>query len=735
MIKKPNVSRQRRRIGRDGCVNRKNSGLWSCVLLVLLLAGAMPVLAADNVLKDVSFSTLPGNSVRITLTAESDVTEPKTFTTDNPARIAMDFHGMSNGLAKKNQTIGIGMARSVAAIEAGGRTRVVVSLVGSVGHQIEVAGNKVIVTIDGGESSVAQAAAPSKPVTTMSSGASAPVAVAARRSVESVDFRRGPDGEGQIQIQLNDASAVVDMREEGGRVVLDILDTALPERLMRKFDVGDFATPVRMFEVSAQGGGVHVNIKPEGNYEHLAYQADELFTVEFRPLTKDEKEAIQRAKKTFEGERLSLNFQDIEVRSVLQLLADFTGFNLVTSDTVTGRITLRLKNVPWDQALDIIMKTRGLSMRKNGNVVLIAPTEEIAAREKLELESQKQIEELAPLYSEYIQLSYAKASDIAGLLKGEGNQLMSPDRGNVTVDVRTNTLLVRDTGAKLEDVRRLIAKLDVPVRQVLIESRVVIANDDFLKEMGVRLGFNRSNSFSENGPDILFAGAQPGHLDGTADLDTGTFMDTGASVSTGGRENLLVNLPAANASSRGGGFNLLIGKIGSYLLQLELQALQQEGRGEIVSSPRVITSDKSPASIKQGVEIPYQEASSSGATSVSFKEAVLKLDVTPQITPDDRIIMDLNIAKDNPDFSRSVGGVPPVDTRSIETTVLVDNGETVVLGGVFEKTDTTSTERIPFFGDLPYVGFLFKTELNKDENKELLIFVTPKILKETLGVR
>ncbi|MES9914079.1 MAG: type IV pilus secretin PilQ family protein, partial [Candidatus Sedimenticola sp. 4PFRAG1] len=444
---------------------------------------------------------------------------------------------------------------------------------------------------------------------------------------------------------------------------------------------------------------------------------------------------IQRAKKTFEGERLSLNFQDIEVRSVLQLLADFTGFNLVTSDTVTGRITLRLKNVPWDQALDIIMKTRGLSMRKNGNVVLIAPTEEIAAREKLELESQKQIEELAPLYSEYIQLSYAKASDIAGLLKGEGNQLMSPDRGNVTVDVRTNTLLVRDTGAKLEDVRRLIAKLDVPVRQVLIESRVVIANDDFLKEMGVRLGFNRSNSFSENGPDILFAGAQPGHLDGTADLDTGTFMDTGASVSTGGRENLLVNLPAANASSRGGGFNLLIGKIGSYLLQLELQALQQEGRGEIVSSPRVITSDKSPASIKQGVEIPYQEASSSGATSVSFKEAVLKLDVTPQITPDDRIIMDLNIAKDNPDFSRSVGGVPPVDTRSIETTVLVDNGETVVLGGVFEKTDTTSTERIPFFGDLPYVGFLFKTELNKDENKELLIFVTPKILKETLGVR
>ncbi|OOZ37907.1 pilus assembly protein PilQ [Solemya velesiana gill symbiont] len=689
----------------------------------------MPVFAADNVLKDVSFSTLPGNSVRITLTAENPVADPTTFTTDNPARIAMDFYGMANGLAQKNQTIGVGMARSVTAIEAGGRTRVVVSLVSSVGHSIEVRDNKVFVTVEGGSAAVAQA----RPTKAMSGEGGATTAVAAERRVENVDFRRGPEGEGRIQIQLNDASAVVDMREEGGRVVLDILDTALPERLMRKFDVGDFATPVRVFEVSAQGDGVHVEIQPEGHYEHLAYQADELFTVEFRPLTKEEEEAMQRAKKTFEGERLSLNFQDIEVRSVLQLLADFTGFNLVTSDTVTGNITLRLKNVPWDQALDIILKARGLSMRKNGNVVLIAPTEEIAAREKLELESQKRIEELAPLYSEFIQLSYAKAEDIAKLLKGESNQLLSPERGNVAVDERTNTLLVRDTAAKLEDIRRLISKLDVPVRQVLIESRVVIANDDFLNEMGVRLGFNRSNSILDN--EVLIGGAQPGRLDGTADLDTGKFMDEGAGINTGGKENLLVNLPAANAQKRGGGFNLLIGKVGSYLLQLELQALQQEGRGEIVSSPRVITSDKSPASIKQGVEIPYQEASSSGATSVSFKEAVLRLDVTPQITPDDRVIMELNISKDNPDFSRSVGGVPPVDTREIDTTVLVDNGETVVLGGVFEKTDSSSIERIPFFGDLPYVGFLFKTELRRDDNKELLIFVTPKILKDSLGAR
>ncbi|MET0046627.1 MAG: type IV pilus secretin PilQ [Sedimenticola sp.] len=693
-------------------------------------------MAAENVLKDISFSTLPGNSVRITLTAEGPVGEPRTFTTENPARIAMDFYGMSSDLAQKNQTIGVGMARSVTAIEAGGRTRVVVSLVSDVGHSIEVQDNKVFVTVaGGGHAAVAQAPAPAAEAQPSSSG-SAPMAVAAQRSVENIDFRRGPDGEGRIQIMLNDASAVVDMREEGGRIVLDILDTALPERLMRKFDVSDFATPVQLFEVSAQGSGVHVNIRPEGHYEHLAYQADELFTVEFRPLTKEEEEETQRKKQTFEGERLSLNFQDIEVRSVLQLLADFTGFNLVTSDTVTGRITLRLKNVPWDQALDIIMKTRGLSMRKNGNVMLIAPTEEIAAREKLELESQKQIEELAPLYSEYIVLSYAKAADIAGLLKSEENQLMSPERGNVTVDVRTNTLLVRDTAAKLEDIRRMISKLDIPVRQVLIESRVVVANDDFLKDMGVRLGFSRANSLSENGPDILIAGGQPGHLDGTYALDTGQFMGVNAGIdNTGGSESLLVNLPATAAATRGGGLNLLIGKVGSYLLQLELSAMQQEGKGELVSSPRLITSDKSPATIKQGVEIPYQEASASGATSVEFKEAVLKLDVTPQITPDDRVIMDLEINKDNPDFSRAVLGVPPVDTRSIRTSVLVDNGETVVLGGVFERTETKNTERVPFFGDLPYVGFLFKQEQVIDRNKELLIFVTPKILKETLSVR
>ena len=682
--------------------------------------------AAENELKSITFAALPGEEVVITLEASQPFSQPQTFTTDNPARIAMDFYGMSSLLSARSQAIGIGMARSVTAIEAGDRTRVVVNLVESTGYDIATNGNQLTVTIKGNPNMASAASSASGVAAAKPMGKAGSVSAS---GVQNVDFRRGSSGEGQVVIQLGNPAAVVDMREEGGRIVLDILDTTLPENLMRKFDVRDFATPVDRFEVTSQGDDVRIEISAQGEYEHIAYQANDLFTVEFRALTKEEKEEIERRKESFTGERLSLNFQDIEVRAVLQLLADFTGLNLVTSDTVTGNITLRLKNVPWDQALSIILKTRGLSMRQNGNVMLIAPTEEIAAREKLELESQRQIEELAPLFSEYIQLNYAKADDIQKLLKSEGNQLLTPERGNVTFDERTNTLLVRDTAAKLDDIRRLISRLDIPVRQVLIDSRVVIANDDFAKDIGVRFGL--STHLKHDGNFLDINGTQTGYVGGTAGLHEGTLEAPAGS----GTDGLLVNLPQTLSSSRGGALNFIAGKVGSYLLQLELSAMQQEGRGEIVSSPRVVTSDQSTAVIKQGVEIPYQEASSSGATTVSFKEAVLKLEVTPHITPDDRIIMDLNISKDNPDFSRSVLGVPPVDTREIDTSVLVENGETVVLGGVFERTETHSKERIPFFGDLPYVGFMFKQELRKDENKELLIFVTPKILKDALTAR
>ncbi|MCP4127669.1 MAG: type IV pilus secretin PilQ family protein, partial [Gammaproteobacteria bacterium] len=631
---------------------------------------------------------------------------------------------------------GIGMVRSVTAVEAGDRTRVVVNLADAATHDIKVAGNQVVVRINAGTAQTT--AATSESVVTKQVNA-AMISSNGGKGIENVDFRRGDDGEGRILITLSDPSTVADLREEGGKVVLDFLDATLPERLMRKFDVSDFATPVKMFEVTSEGDNVHVEITSGGDYEHLAYQANNLFAIEFRPLTSAEKEKLQKERLVYTGERLSLNFQQIEVRAVLQLLADFTNLNLVTSDSVTGSITLRLQNVPWDQALEIILKAKGLSMRKNDNVVMVAPTEEIAAREKLELESLQQIEELAPLRSEYVQINYAKAADIAALLKSEGNQLLTPSRGNVTVDERTNTLLVRDTQSKLEDINRLVKRLDIPVRQVLIESRVVIANDDFAKDIGVRFGFNQSYSEKVGGNEILLAGGKTGHITGTGGLDTGTFMGVGAGISTGddadATENLLVNMPSILGGDRGGAVNLLVGKIGSFLLQLELSAMQQEGRGEIVSSPRVITSDRNTAIIKAGKEIPYREASSSGAATVSFKEAVLKLEVTPQITPDDHVIMDLLINKDEPDFTRAVGGVPPLDTKEIETSVLVDNGETVVLGGVFERTRVSSTERIPFFGDLPYVGFMFKQNADKDNNTELLIFVTPKILKETIGMR
>jgi len=687
--------------------------LWACLLTEALA----------NQLQDISFSALPGNRVEIVLTTAEPVGEPVSFTTDNPARIAIDLAGTSSALAQKVTPIAIGMARSVTAIEAGGRTRVVVNLLEQVPHEITPDGNRLVVSIGAGSG-----AGSMSPTTVSAPSVSTDRTIPARQglALQNIDFRRGPQGEGRVEIDLSDPSIVVDMRQQGDRVVLDFIDTQVPPQLARTLDVMDFATPVQEIQTRPDGRNVRMTIATSGEFEHLAYQANNTYTVEFRALTKQEKEAIRRAQQVYEGERLSLNFQDIEVRAVLQLLADFTGLNMVVSDTVSGRITLRLQNVPWDQAMDIILKTKGLSMRRNDNVILVAPTEEIAAREKLELESQQQIEELAPLRSELVQVNYAKAADLAALLKSSENQLIS-DRGSVSIDERTNTLLVQDTAAKLNEIRALVGELDIPVRQVLIESRIVIANNDFAKDLGVKFGLSGTASRNDN----IFVGG--GGLQGDLDASgiAGPFISTGG----GDEENLLVNLPQTLAAGRGGAVNFVLGKMGEYLLRLELSAMQQEGKGEIVSSPRVITSDQNEATIKQGVQIPYQEATSSGATSVSFKDAVLELTVTPSITPDDRVIMDLTVKKDNPDFTRAVLGVPPVDTRELNTSVLVDNGETVVLGGVFERTKSENTERVPFFGDLPYLGFAFRQKQTQDENSELLIFITPKILKDTLTLR
>jgi len=702
----------------------------SSVLLPLLLwLVPMANVSAATVLQDVQFSALPGNQVGIELQLSGAVKPPQVFATENPPRLVLDLEGVKSGLEKKAIPIGVGSVQSLVAVEASNRTRVVINLNDAVPYRVDTSGNKVDIALNIPQTAPTPREPAPRAVAAANAG-SRPAGPSAG-GIKNIDFRRGPEGEGRVVITLPSPNARVSVTEKGKHVLAQVVNAGLPSRLQRRLDVTDFATPVVAVEARRKNNNVEVSIETAADFEYLAYQADELFTLEFRPLTKAEKDAKRKKKVVYSGDRLSLNFQDIEVRAVLQLLADFTGLNLVASDTVAGNITLRLKNVPWDQALDIILKSKGLSMRQTGNVIMVAPTTEIVQQEEAEMLADQKIEELAPLRSEFIQVNYARANELMELLKTEENKLLS-ERGNVTFDERTNTLLVQDTAAKLEDIRRIVGRLDVPVRQVMIESRIVIANNDFARDLGVRFGATATNTpnypykkeYSEVGGGLAGYIEDPDNFTGTLlKIDGNNLQDT---------LPLLVDLPVIAPS---GAVNLILGKIGSYLLQLELSAMQREGRGEIVSSPRVITSDNKKATIKQGVEIPYQESSASGRTTVSFKEAVLQLDVTPQITPDDRVIMSLRVNKDNPDFSREVLGVPPVDTRSVETNVLVDNGETVVLGGVYERTKQFNKEQVPWLGDLPVVGNLFKTTSRQDENTELLIFVTPKILKEGIVAR
>jgi type IV pilus assembly protein PilQ len=687
-----------------------------CMAFALLLWPQAGLAQDKLTLNAIGYSTLPGDKVRVELGLSGPAEEPLVFAVEDPPRVALDFPNVGLNLEHKTQTVGVGMARSVTAVEAGGRTRVVLNLVHLVPYELQVQGSSVFITLAGSPGGAASTAgaAPAETGQTPSQMAGA--------RIENVDFRRGDSGEGRVLVTLSDPSTVVDMREEGKDIVIDFVAASLPERLERRLDVVDFATPVKSIDTFAQGNNVRMVISATGNFDHLAYQSGSLLTIDVKPVTKEEQEKIRKAK--FTGERLSLNFQDIEVRAVLQVLAEFTGLNIVASDSVSGNLTLRLKNVPWDQALDIILKSKGLAKRQNGNVIMVAPAEELAAREKLELEAQKQVSDLAPLQTEYMQVNYAKASDIATLLKQDQNSLMS-ERGNVTVDERTNTLLVRDTPENLSNIRQLVSKLDIPVRQVLIESRIVIADDTFTKELGVKFGYSYASSgnggLTTNSQEFIIGGKRPGDTD---------FGAPTAFPPDSGTTDFLVNLPVVAPS---GSLGFAIGKIGSNLLQLELDALQTEGRGEILSNPRVITSNQKEAVIEQGTEIPFQEASSSGATSTSFKKAVLALRVTPQITPDDRIIMDLDVSKDS--VGQTYGGIPSIDTQAVTTQVLVDNGETVVLGGIFEQTTRDDVDKVPFFGDLPLLGHLFRHTTKRDDKNELLIFVTPKIVKQSLAAQ
>lgn len=705
---------------RNTVVSGKTVFTW----LTSAFAGMFLVVqAADaaNTLESVDVGSLPGNKVQIILKMSEPPVNPLSFTIDNPARIALDLPDTHNGLGKAAKPIGVGLAKSLTAVEAQGRTRVVLNLVQMAPYETRVEGNMIVVTLqDTAGTAAVTAAAPAAAPNT----AAATTSVPATRGdgIQNVDFRRGDKGEGRIIITLPNSNTPIDMRQEAGQVVLELYNTSLPEKLERRLDVADFATPVKTIDTFTKGKNVRMVIVPSGEYDHVAYQTDNLYTVEIKPTTKEQQETRRREQLGYTGERLSLNFQDIEVRSVLQLIADFTGTNIVVSDTVTGNLTLRLQNVPWDQALDIVLKTKGLAMRKNNDVILVAPSEEIAAREKLELESQKQIEELAPLYSEYMQVNYAKAEDIATLLKGEEGTSMLSERGTVSIDERTNTLLVRDTADKLTDVRKLVAILDIPVRQVLIESRIVIANDDFARDIGVRLGGNKVDSSNTTNTGI--GGGLPG------DVSWGSFNQfiINPGDSDPPTDALLTDLRVANPM---GAVNFVIGRVGKDLLRLELSAMQAEGKGEVISSPRVITANQKEAIIRDGVEIPYLQASSSGSTAVSFKKAVLQLQVTPQITPDDRIIMDLKVNQDT--VGAVFSGVPSINTRAVETQVLVDNGETAVLGGIYIQENRKEVDKIPLLGDLPSIGFAFRSTRNVNNKKELLIFVTPKILKDNLA--
>lgn len=685
-----------------------------------LFNGAAFAASLDNV----SFSALPGERARIILTmSEPLAADPLSFSIDNPARLAIDLPGATLNLADRSQRIGIGMADSLNAVEAAGRTRVVINLARAVSYDIVVEGSNVVLTLgaDAGR------AAPVVGDAVLAGSDSA-----AGERLENIDFRRGEKGEGRVIVDLSDPAIPVDMGFRGGRVVVNFIDVQLPAELNRRLDVIDFATPVKEIDTAANDNNVTMTISTvTDSYDHLAYQTEDKYIIEFKPLAKEE-ETSARDKFNFTGERLSLNFQDIEVRAVLQLIADFTDLNMVTSDSVGGNVTLRLKNVPWDQALDIILKSRGLAMRQSGNVIMVAPTEEIAARERLELEAERQVQQLAPLRTEFVKVNYANAASLIQLIQAEENKLLS-ERGNVAIDERTNTLIVQDVASSLASIRALIEELDVPVRQVLIESRIVNADENFAKDVGVRFGYSKNTKQGVTEDKItreaIGPGGNPfavigGGLQGNTNFTAPTAFNTG-------NENFIVDLPAKVPGASA--LSFAVGKVGSYLLQLQLSALIAEGRGEEIASPRVITANKNEATIESGLEIPFQQATSSGATSVQFKEAVLSLTVTPQITPDDRIIMDLEVNQDSINPLR-VLGVPAINTRSVTTQVLVDNGETVVLGGVYNARDTKSVDKTPFFGDLPYLGFLFKrTDVNLNKS-ELLIFITPKIIKEEFSL-
>ena len=698
-------------------------GAAAMLFASFMMLAVRPALAADspNRLESIDVTALPGKQVELRLHTSAAPPTHLTFTIDKPARISVDLPGVSVALDHRKIDVHAGGIDSIVAAEGNGRTRLVLNMDHLLPYATRVDGDTLVMTVGGA------AVLPNGPTVASSPAAPAPV-----RHVSSIDFRRAEDGTGRLLVGLSDPHTPINLVQEGSKVIVDLAGADLGPELIKKYDVSDFATPATAFDARRTDGGARLTIATKGEFETLAYQSDDQYVVEFRDA--HAKGRGTDDKKEYTGERLTLNFQDIDVRAVLQLLVDTSGQNIVVSDSVQGSVTLRLQNVPWDQALDVVMRSKGLAMRKRDNVIMVGPADELANREKAELQARKEADELSPLRSEYVQINYAKVSDLAGLIKGKsGNSLLS-QRGSVAIDERTNTLLLQDTAERIADIRRLVGTLDVPVRQVLIETRVVIVNDDFTRQLGVRLGTTDVRAQGSNGLVSVSGSAAANNTivsSALTNLQSGSsaFPVSIPTAASSYLDRYNVNLPVANPAGQIAASVLS----GNYLVDLELSAAQAENRADIVSSPHVITSNQKEATIEQGTEIPYQESASSGATTTQFKKATLSMKVRPQITPDNRVILNLTVTKDSVGQlvqSATGGQVPSIDTRTITTEVLVNDGQTVVLGGIMETARSHSSNKVPMLGDLPVLGNLFKTQTKVNNKDELLIFVTPKILHD-----